>query len=207
MIKRSFAASALTAVLALSALAAPATAQLASTDPNAVKAGVYEVEAYHTQVGFSLSHFGFTNYSGFFSNATGALTLDPANLGVSKLKVSIPVSSVLTTVPMLDSQLKGDQWFDAVQYPTATFVSTRITRTGPHTAIIVGALTLHGVTKPVTLKARLIGSGTDPILKAFEVGFEATGDINRSDFGIKQYLPLVGDDVTLTIAGSFLLKP
>ena len=206
MTRRTIAAGALT-LLAIAALAAPASAQIASKDPNAVKAGAYEVEAYHTQVGFSLSHFGFTNYSGFFSNASGALTLDPANLTVSKLKVSIPISSLQTTVSALDSQLKGDQWFDAAKFPAATFVSTRITRTGPDTADIVGNLTLHGITRPVTLKARLIGSGNDPILKAFAVGFGATGDINRSDFGIKPYLPLVGDDVTLTIAGAFLLKP
>ena len=207
MTNRIFAAGALTALLALTAITAPATAQVASKDPSAVKAGAYKVEAYHTQVGFSLSHFGFTNYSGYFSSASGALTLDPANPAVAKLNVSVPISSLLTTVPVLDSQLKGDQWFDAAKFPTATFVSTQITRTGGDTATIAGDLTLHGVTKPITLKARLIGSGNDPILKAFAVGFEATGDINRSDFGIKQYLPLVGDDVSLTIAGAFLLQP
>lgn len=206
MTKRIFAAGALTMLLALAAVSAPAMAQIASKDPNAVKAGAYQVEAYHTQVGFSLSHFGFTNYSGYFSNASGALTLDPANLALTRLDVTVPISSLLTTVSALDSQLKGDQWFDAAKFPAATFVSTRITRTGDDTATVVGDLTLHGVTKPVTLKVRLVGSGNDPILKAFAVGFEATGDINRSDFGIKQYLPLVGDDVTLTIAGAFLLK-
>jgi len=204
---RIFAAGALTALLALTTIAAPAVAQVASQDPAAVKAGAYKVEAYHTQVGFSLSHFGFTNYSGYFSDASGTLTLDPANLAVTKLDVSVPISSLLTTVPVLDSQLKGDQWFDAAKFPTATFVSTQITRTGAETATIAGDLTLHGVTRPIILKARLIGSGNDPIRKAFTVGFEATGDINRGDFGIKQYLPLVGDDVSLTIAGAFLLQP
>jgi polyisoprenoid-binding protein YceI len=204
---RFVAAGAMTALLALSSLAPHAMAQqVASKDPNAVKAGDYKVEPYHTQIGFSISHFGFTDFSGFFSGASGTLTLDTAKVGISKLDVSVPVQSVLTTVSVLDDQLKGDQWFDAAKFPTATFVSTKITKTGRDTATIVGDLTLHGVTRPVTLKARLIGAGADPLAKAFTVGFEATGEIKRSDFGIKQYLPLLGDDVTLRIASAFLLQ-
>jgi polyisoprenoid-binding protein YceI len=204
---RFLAAGAMTALLALSSLAPHAMAQqVASNDPNAVKAGDYKVEPYHTQIGFSISHFGFTGFSGFFSGASGTLTLDTAKVGISKLDVSVPVQSVLTTVSVLDDQLKGDQWFDVAKFPTATFVSTKITKTGRDTATIVGDLTLHGVTKPVTLKARLMGAGTDPLAEAFTVGFEATGEIKRSDFGIKQYLPLVGDDVTLKIASAFLLQ-
>jgi polyisoprenoid-binding protein YceI len=201
------AAGAMTALLALSSLTPHAAAQqIASNDPNAVKAGEYRVESYHTQIGFSISHFGFTDYSGFFSGATGALTLDTAKIGISKVDIAIPIQSVLTTVPVLDGMLKGDQWFDAAKFPSATFVSTKITKTGRDTATVVGDLTLHGVTRPVTLKVRLIGAGTDPLAKAFTVGFEATGEIKRSDFGIKQYLPLVGDDVTLKIASAFLLQ-
>ena len=121
--------------------------------------------------------------------------------------MSIPVSSILTTVPLLDDQLKNDQWFDVAKYPNATFTSTKVTPTGNDSATITGDLTLHGVTKPITLKARLIGSGANPLDKSFNVGFEAVGTIKRSDFGIKQYVPLVGDDVALKIAGAFVLQP
>jgi polyisoprenoid-binding protein YceI len=78
--------------------------------------------------------------------------------------------------------------------------------TGKSTATIAGDLTLHGVTKPVTLKARFIGAGVNPLDKAFTTGFEATGTIKRGDFGIKTYLPLVGDNVQLTISGTFELQ-
>jgi len=91
-------------------------------------------------------------------------------------------------------------------FPNATFKSTQVVQTGANTANITGNLTLHGVTKPVTLKARLIGSGTNPLDKMFTVGFEATGTIVRSQFGVKQYVPLVGDNVTLTISGAFELQ-
>ena len=204
---RLLAAAAMTALLAFSSLAQQAMAQqVSSKDPKAVKAGTYKVEAYHTQLGFSISHFGFSDFSGFFSEASGTLELDPNKLSIAKLDVSVPVQSVLTTVPPLTEQLKGDQWFDAAKFPNATFVSTKISKAGADTATITGDLTLHGVTKPVTLKARLIGSGTNPLDKSFTVGFEATGAIKRSDFGIKQYLPLLGDDVALKIAGAFVLQ-
>jgi polyisoprenoid-binding protein YceI len=166
------------------------------------KPGSYKVESYHTQVGFSLSHFGFTNYSGLFSGATGSLQLNPAKLGASKLDISIPVDSVTTTVSKLTDELKGDQWFDTAKFPKATFVSTQVVPTAEG-ATVTGNFTLHGITKPVVLHVRFIGAGVNPIDKAYTVGFEATGTIKRSDFGVKTYLPAVGDEVQLSIAGAF----
>lgn len=200
-------AGALSAILIAAAGTPQATAQVSSADPAAVKAGAYKVDAYHTQVGFSISHFGFTDYSGLFSGATGTLQLDAANPGASKLAVAIPVQSIQTTVPKLTEELKGEKWFDAAKYPTASFTSTQVVRTGADTATIVGELTLHGVTKPVTLKAHLVGSGVNPLSKAVTAGFSATGVIKRSEFGVSQYLPLIGDEVQLTIAGAFELQP
>lgn len=185
----------------------PAIAQkVASTDQKSVKPGAYVVEPGHTQVEFSISHMGFTNYSGMLSGASGTMQIDPANLATSKLDVSVPVQSIVTTVPKLDEELKGAQWFDANQFPTASFTSTKIVPVSSTTAIVSGNLTLHGVTKPVTLKARFIGAGVNPLDKSFTVGFEATSNIKRSDFGLSTYLPLIGDDVTLRIAGAFVLK-
>jgi polyisoprenoid-binding protein YceI len=166
------------------------------------KPGSYKVESYHTQVGFSISHFGFTNYSGLFSGATGSLQLDPAKLGTSKLDISIPVDTVTTTVSKLTDELKGDQWFDTAKFPKATFVSTQVVPTAEG-ATVTGNLTLHGITKPVVLHVRFIGAGVNPIDKAYTIGFEAIGTIKRSDFGVKTYLPAVGDEVQLSIAGAF----
>ena len=200
-------AGAFAALLSLSSLAMPAAAQeIASKDPKAVKSGTYKAEPYHTQVGFSLSHFGFSEFSGLLSGASGTLQLDPANLAGAKLDITIPVQTVLTTVPKLDDELKGDKWFDAAKFPNATFVSTKVTKAGNDTATILGNLTLHGVTKPVTLKARLIGSGVNPLDKTYTLGFQATGIIKRGDFGVKQYLPMVGDNVTLKIDAAFVLQ-
>ncbi len=178
-------------------------AQGASPNPATVQAGTYKVEPYHTQIGFTLLHLGFSHFSGAFSGASGTLAIDPAHPASAKLDVSVPVQSVSTQVSKLDEELKGDQWFDSAQFPTATFTSTRVTPTGKGSATIAGNLTLHGVTRPVTLIAHFVGGGVNPLDKAYTIGFDATGTIKRSDFGVKTYVPLVGDDVTLTIAGAF----
>jgi polyisoprenoid-binding protein YceI len=181
--------------------------QVASSDPASVKAGTYKVEPYHTQAGFSVSHFGFTNFSGVFSGASGSLVLDPSTPSAAKLEVTIPIQSVQTTSAQLDGMLKGDQWFDAAKFPTATFTSTKVVLSGKDSADIAGNLTLHGVTKSITLKAHFIGAGVNPLDKSFTAGFEATGTIKRSDFGVSTYVPLIGNDVRLTIAGAFVLQP
>jgi polyisoprenoid-binding protein YceI len=173
---------------------------------DSVKAGTYKVESYHTQVGFSLSHFGFTNYSGLFSGATGSLRLDPANPGTNRIEVTIPVQSILTTVPVLTEELKGEKWFDVAKFPQATFTSTSVTMGHDGAATITGNLTLHGVTKPIVLHAHFQGAGVNPIDKAYTVGFQANGTIKRSDFGVSLYAPALGDDVELTIAGAFELQ-
>jgi polyisoprenoid-binding protein YceI len=199
-------AAAAAVALSLAAVAPYAHAQAVAQSPKAIKAGTYKIEPHHTQVVFSLTHFGFTNYAGFFSGASGTLALDPAKPAASKLTVSIPIQSVMTTSSVLDQELKSDQWFDAAKFPNATFTSTTVTPTGERTATIAGNLTLHGVTKPVTLMAHLGGAGVNPLDKAYTVGFEATGVIQRGDFGVTQYLPAVGNDVHLTISGAFELQ-
>jgi polyisoprenoid-binding protein YceI len=193
---------------AVATLVLASAGALASGNPTiaSVKAGTYKVETYHTQVGFSLSHFGFTHYSGLFSGATGSLHLDPANPAASKLEVTIPVQSLQTTVPVLTDELKGDKWFDATKFPQATFTSTNVAVDKKGEATITGNLTLHGVTKPVVLHAHLLGAGVNPINKAYTVGFDVSGTIKRSDFGVSLYAPAVGDDVQLTIAGAFELQ-
>jgi polyisoprenoid-binding protein YceI len=172
-----------------------------------VKPGSYKVDPNHTQVVFSLSHLGFTEFTGLFAGASGTLQLDPRKLSDSKLDISIAMDSVTTTVAKLTDELKSAQWFDVTQYPVASFVSKKITKTGPETATIAGDLTLHGQTHPVVLKARFIGAGVNPIDKAYTVGFEASATIRRADFDVKLYLPMVGDEVKLVIAGAFEAQP
>jgi polyisoprenoid-binding protein YceI len=195
------------AVAAAVLLSTPALAQTApNTDPAAVPAGTYALETSHARVVFSLSHMGFSTWYGDFSGTTGTLTLDPKNAAAAALAVTIPVASVSTTNAKVDSELKAANWLDATQFPTITFKSTKVTLTGATTAQVAGDLTLHGVTRPVVLDATFKASGVNMLTKAFTVGFEVKGRIKRSDFGVKTYVPLIGDDVDLTISAPFEKK-
>ena len=193
----------LAAALAL-ATSVPALAQTPPThDPAKVEGGSYKVDPNHTQVMFSVSHMGFSTYTGTFSGADGELTLDPKTASASALKVSVPVKSVMTTSTKLDEELRSADWLDAGQFPDMTFVSTKVTPAGKGKAKVTGDLTIHGVTKPATLEVSFVGAGVNPLDKKYTVGFEAKGDVKRSDFGVKKYVPLIGDTLHLSIAGAF----
>ncbi len=192
------------ALLAVTALSATSIAGAGTL--REVKAGAYQSDPDHTQIVFSLSHLGFTEYTGIFSGATGSLQLDPTKIEASKLNISVPVQSITTTSSKLTEELKGDQWFNTAQFPSATFVSTSISPAADGSFKVSGNLTLHGVTKPLVLVAHFVGAGVNPITKTYTVGFEASTLIKRGDFGISTYLPVLGGDVTLKIAGAFVTQ-
>ena len=185
------------------ALAAPAAI---AADAASVQAGTYSVEPSHTRVLFAVNHMGFSTWYGDFTGAKGTLVLDPKAPANSKLEVTLPTASISTTNTVLDGELKAADWFDAAKYPTITFTSTKVTPTGADTAKVTGDLTLHGVTKPVTLDVKFHGAGPHPMTKAYTVGFDAHGSLKRSDFGVSKYIPVVGDDVEITISAPFEKK-
>ena len=115
----------------------------------------------------------------------------------------VAADSVYTPSDKLTGELKSADWLDAAKFPAMTFTSTKIEKTGDTTAKVTGNLTLHGVTKPVTLDAKLFGVGPNPFNKKLTVGFEVTGTIKRSDFGVTKYVPMIGDDVDLNISAPF----
>ena len=192
------------ATVAVLLLSTPVMAQ-AITDPSTVKAGSYALETSHARVAFAVDHMGFSTWYGDFSGTKGSLTLDPANVAASKLDITIPAASVTTTNAIVDKELKA--WFDVEKFPNITFKSTNVTSTGKDTAKVTGDLTFHGVTKPVTLDVKFHGAGSNAMSKAYTVGFDATGSLNRSDYGVKKYVPIVGDKIDLFISAPFEKKP
>ena len=175
----------------------------ASHDPAKVESGTYRIDPTHTQVLFSVSHLGFSTYYGEFSDASGTLTLDAGKPSNSSVEIHVPVRSITTTSGKLTRELKGSDWLDAAADPEMVFRSTKVTPTGGGIATIDGDLTLHGVTRPILLRATLVGAGVNPLDHRYTVGFNLVGTIRRSDFGVRLYVPLIGDDVTLTIASAF----
>ncbi|ADU12473.1 YceI family protein [Asticcacaulis excentricus] len=158
----------------------------------------YALEATHTEVVFSWTHFGFSKPTAKFMNAVGTLVLDEAAPATSSVEVTFAIDGLNTGVAALDGHLKSKDFFDAATYPTATFKSTKVDVTGKDTANVTGNLTIHGVTKPVTLAVKLnkIGANMKGVKTA---GFSATGQIKRSDFGMGAYVPAVSDEIDLVI--------
>lgn len=160
----------------------------------------YQIDPMHTAVAISWDHFGFSNPMAFIPNATGEVKFDSENPQKSTVNVTLPVGQIDTFVPKLTEEFRGAEYFDVAKYPTATFRSTKVTVKGDDKFEIVGDLTLKGITKPVTLEAKLNKQGEQPMLKKPAIGFDATGTIKRSDFKIDKYVPHVSDEIRLTIS-------
>lgn len=158
----------------------------------------YTLDTSHTNLVWSINHFGFSNPSGKFTKVEGSLVLDEAAPATSKLNVTVSPANILTGIDKLDEHLKSKDFFDVAQFPTATFASTKVELTGKETAKVTGDLTLHGVTKPIVLDVKLNKIGTNMMGKK-TAGFSATATLKRSDFGIVTYLPNLGDTVGLSI--------
>ena len=171
---------------------------LLSVSAPAFAAETYKLEPTHTSVTFQYTHFGFSHPTGKFMNAVGSVTLDEAAPANSSVEVSFAIDGVNTGVAALDEHLKSADFFDAAKFPTATFKSTKVEPTSATTAKVTGDLTIHGVTKPVTLDVTLNQKGPN-MMKKLTAGFTAKGTINRSDFGISTYVPAVSDQIDLYI--------
>ena len=168
-----------------------------------VAAGIYKLEPDHTQVLFTFNHLGFTDYTGQFIQPSGSLTIDPAHPNNNKVDVTFAIARVLTTSAHLDQALQTTEFFNAAKFPEAHFTSTKVVANDTD-ATIYGNLTIKGVTKPVTLQARLVGAGTNPRPpNKATVGFAATAVIKRSDFGISFGVPIISDRVDLVINAAF----
>ncbi|MBT0728503.1 polyisoprenoid-binding protein [Rosenbergiella australiborealis] len=160
----------------------------------------YQLDSPHTSIVVSWDHFGFSHPTAVIPGATGVIKFDPQHPAGSSVNVSIPVSNIDTHVPALTKEFQGSDYFDTAKYSTATFTSTKVISRGEHRYDVEGNLTLKGVTKPVTLHATLNKIGEQAMVKKQAVGFNATGTLQRSAFGIDKYVPAVSDAITLTIS-------
>ncbi len=175
----------------------PPTAK-ASKDPAAAPAGAYALDAQHASVLARVLHGAGFSYSLFrMGDVAGVLSWEPAALENSKVNIRVQAQSLETNVPHFAEQLTGPDFLNAARFPDASFISTDIKRTGPTTGQITGLFTLHGVTRPLTLDAELVGAGVG--LRGPTVGFHAQGVFHRLDFGVGPVSPVIGDDVELII--------
>jgi polyisoprenoid-binding protein YceI len=159
----------------------------------------YKLDPGHTMVLFSWNHFGFSNPSANLGNVDGTLVYDEKDPTKATVEATLPLTGLDTFVPKLDEHLKSADFLDAAKYPTVTFKSTKVTAAGKGKLKVAGDLTVHGVTKPVTLDVTLNKVGPHPMMKVQTVGFDATTTIKRSDFGVGAYVPNVSDEIKIHI--------
>ena len=172
---------------------------LALTSASAFAAAeTYTLDGDHTQANFTWTHFGYSNPSAGFDNIAGTITYDADHPEKSKVDVTIAIDSLNTQVPELDEHLKKADFFDAAQFPTATFKSTKIVAGAAKGDFkVTGDLTIHGVTKSVTLDAKLNRAAVHPMTNRLTIGFDGSTTITRSDFGVGAFVPNVSDEIRI----------
>jgi polyisoprenoid-binding protein YceI len=158
--------------------------------------GTWTLDPAHSQVGFKIRHLGITTIRGSFP--ASAATVHVAD-GKADITVDIDAASISTGNEYRDQHLLAPDFFDAANHPKLTFVATKIEAATESTGTIHGDLTIRGITKPVALATTFHGLGTNPMDQSTRAGFQATGSINRSDFGVSFGIPMASDEVRLAI--------
>ncbi|SDU31023.1 Polyisoprenoid-binding protein YceI [Pseudomonas pohangensis] len=161
----------------------------------------YEIDrkGQHAFINFKISHLGYSWLYGTFKDFSGTFSYDEKNPDASKVQVSIQTASVDTNHAERDKHLRSDDFLNVSEFPTATFESTAIKTTGSKSADITGNLTLNGVTKPVVIKATLVGEGSDP-WGGYRAGFSGTTSFKLKDFDINKDLGPASQEVELTLS-------
>jgi len=157
-----------------------------------------DTDGAHASINFKVSHLGYSFIQGRFNNFEGTFSFEPANMPASKVQVTVNTRSLDSNHAERDKHLKGSQFIDAGKFPTATFVSTKVSPMDNGKFTITGDMTLNGVTKKVDINAALIGTGEDP-WGNYRAGFEGTTRLQVADFGI----PVVGASSYVDLAMIF----
>lgn len=159
----------------------------------------YYVDHNHTFERFSYSHLGFSTQQSRFNTTNGEVVLDSA-AKTGSVNMTIDMKSVDTGSALFNEHIQGPDFLDTAQFPTATFKSTAVRFEGDKPVAVDGNLTIKGVTRPVTLTVTEFKHAMHPMMKRDAIGANAVTTIKRSEFNAGKYVPMVGDDVTITIA-------
>jgi polyisoprenoid-binding protein YceI len=199
------------AILGCAAYANSPTASAAETpvapspDLTAAVKGAYAVDKGHGYIAFSYDHQGFSRPHLRWGAWDGTIDFDPSAPEKSSVSITIDAASIDSGVSGLNDHLKSADFFEVEKYPTITFKSTKVERTGVSTGKITGDLTIKTVTKPVVLDVKFnkAAKGRDGKPK---LGFSGTTTVLRSDFGVDMAVPFVGDEVAIVIETEWSLK-
>jgi polyisoprenoid-binding protein YceI len=183
---------------------------MATTTSSPASLITWKLDPAHSSAEFKVKHMMISNVKGTFTGLTGTLTEHTGDSSLSSVEASFDVSTVNTHDAQRDGHLKSADFFDAEKYPTMTFKSTKVEQKGEAEYRVTGDLTIHGVTKPVTL---VVEGPTQPAKDPWgntRIGISATTKINRKDFGLNWNAALetggflVGEDVHITVEAQFI---
>lgn len=183
-------------------IGAASLAALSLTAPVHAASDSFKIDADHTNILFMVNHLGYSRMIGQFQEFGGQFTFDDQAVENSSLELTIKTASVDTDHQARDDHLRSPDFFNATEFPEMTFKSTKIEKTGEKTGKITGDLTLLGVTKPVTLDVTFNQKAPHPLPQyngVLVAGFSATTKLLRSDFGMKTFVPNVGDEIDIII--------
>jgi polyisoprenoid-binding protein YceI len=159
----------------------------------------YRFDPVHTQVFFSASHLGMSNPMGRMHVKSGYIKFDYGDWTQARVDATIDTASLDMGDEAWNRRLRSGEFLDTDKFPNARFVSERVEKTGEREGIAHGKLTLLGVTRPLDLHVKFNRAGLDPYSLQYIGGFSADAKFKRSDFGIKKYIPDVGDEVSVHI--------
>jgi polyisoprenoid-binding protein YceI len=176
-----------------------------AVEASRVPVGNYEIDPSHASVQARVDHFGFSTTIVRFPKVSGRFAFDPAHAEASSLDVTLDAGALSSDWEARDAELKGAGFFNVAKFPTIRFSSNALTKVDASHAKVDGQLTLLGVTRPVQIDVTLLGTGTG-MMGDRRAGFAAHTSINRSDFGMKTFLPAIGDKVDIVIDVEFSKK-
>ena len=176
-----------------------AAVTLAVASVNSPAADTYQVDAVHSSALFKVRHLGISNVTGGFTDIAGTISADKKNPEKSTVEITIQTASVDTHNNMRDNDLRSPNFFDAQKYPAMSFKSTKVKKLSASKYEVTGNFTLHGVTKTIKVRVDFLGEGKG-MKGETRAGFETAFTIKRSDYGMKSDIPIVGDDVQITLS-------
>jgi len=169
--------------------------------------GTWKLDKMHSSLKFTVTHLSVSDVDGVFKDFDVTITTTKPDFSDAKFDLTAQVATINTGVDMRDADLKSDKFFNAAVNPTLTFTSTGITKTTPNHYKLTGNLTMHGITKPVTLDLWYRGTIINPMSKANDAGFQLTGTVDRTAFNIASGYPnaMISTDVVIKADGEFAL--
>ena len=176
-----------------------------NTEVAELRGGAYTLDKEHASLVWKIDHLGFSRYVGRFNDFDASLDFDPENVASSSLEVIIDTASLDVNNPSFADDLRGSDWFDVENFPQAVYRTTSLVETvSADTFVFEGDLTLLGTTAPVQMTVTFNGGARNFLTRRYTLGFTATAEFNRSDFGLDNMVAFgVGDDIQLEVHVEF----